>query len=144
MERGWVADQAAYVDLVTKNADLFRFPSYQPIERVVPAVKEAGGVVVLAHPARYLGDDLEKLDVVRQEFGLDGLECAHPTVSPELTALYRDYCLKHGMISTGGSDSHGPATFETPQEWGYNRKPTFGSHLGEERWLDEFLERLDG
>ena len=82
-------------------------PPYPAVERVIPAVKAAGGIVVLAHPTLYVqGEDVDRLHAIHHECQLDGIECAHPRVSPELTLFYRAYCEKHGMISTGGSDCH--------------------------------------
>ncbi len=142
-QRGWVADRAAFGRLVEEHPEVFQFPSYLPVEQVVPAVRAAGGVVVLAHPFRYLGSDLKKMEAVCEECQLDGLECAHPAVPPEMTVFYREFCRRRGLISTAGSDSHYPEVFEPPEEgWGYSARPVFGAHLGEAAWLDEFLERV--
>lgn len=124
----------------------FSTPPYPAVERVVPAVKEAGGIVVIAHPARYfLNDDIKRMDALRAECQLDGIECAHKSVSADLTKYYRQYCLKHDLVSTGGSDSHHPeSVIPTPSMNNSSLEPRFARHIGEEEWLDQFLERLDG
>jgi len=120
-------------------------PPYPAVERVVPAVKQAGGIVVLAHPTLYVrNDDVVRLDALRDECQLDGIECAHPRVSPELTLFYRDYCKKHGLISTGGSDCHHASQILRQASNGQtNEEPKFARHIGEDVWLDEFLERIE-
>jgi hypothetical protein len=97
-------------------------------------VRRAGVQVAIAHPYRYFGGyDLERMDALCKECSLDGIECAHPSVPPEYTRLYREYCIQRGLFSVGGSDCHSDAEVEG----------LFGRHLGEEVWLDELLGRLD-
>ena len=69
------------------------------------------------------------MDTLREMFQLDGIECAHPSIPAELSVFYREYCEKHGMLSSAGSDLHDPVYEE------------FAIH-GEERWLDELMERI--
>ena len=107
-------------------------PHYPEFDQVIPVVKAAGGVVILAHPNDYkLEEDLPRLDLLRELFELDGIEAAHASMSPELVKYYRDYCEKYHLLSSGGSDLH------TPEE------DKFAVHLGQDRWLDEILERVE-
>ncbi len=108
-------------------------PEYPAVGRVAPAVKAAGGLVVIAHPAGYFkGHDEAQMDALKEECLLDGIECAHASVPADLTPLYREYCVKHGLVSTGGSDGH---TVE-----GITKN--IGGHGGDPEWLDEVLERM--
>jgi predicted metal-dependent phosphoesterase TrpH len=120
-------------------------PPYPAVERVIPAVKEAGGIVVIAHPFNYfLQNDVARMDALRDECQLDGIECAHRMVPPELTKFYRDYCEKYDLISTGGSDSHNPEDIVNQASNGQSdTEPRFARHLGEDAWLEEFLERIE-
>jgi predicted metal-dependent phosphoesterase TrpH len=103
------------------------------VQDVVPAVKEAGLLVVIAHPSMYFdGAKRELMDRLRVECSLDGLECAHPAVPAEYWPVYRAYCVEHGLVSTAGTDCH------TDEEV----RKLLGRHGGEEAWLGEFLERL--
>ena len=101
---------------------------------IVPLLKSAGLRTVLAHPYN-LGppDTLGWLDTLREEFQLDGIECAHPKINPELRGILRKYCLANDLFSTGGSDNHFTDGIAN----------SLGHHGGEETWLDEFLERLN-
>lgn len=136
IERGFISSREEYDDLLERIS--LRHPCpYPAVERVVSAVKQAGGLVVIAHPARiyFRGNDLHRMDALREECGLDGIECAHPSVPQELTVFYRAYCRKHGLVSTAGSDAHNPADVQPSSRH-------FGCQSGEDEWLEEFLERL--
>ncbi len=108
--------------------------SYPDVAHVVPAVKAAGGLIALAHPLHYfLKHDLARMDSLRKLCQLDGIECAHPSVPPEYRVLYRAYCERHGLFSTGGSDCHDESDIDL----------NFARHGGPPEWLDEFLAALD-
>ena len=129
IEHGFCKDAKSYWELRSSFTDMPDYPEY---DVVIPAVKKAGGVVILAHPVGYfLTDDRRRMDYLRELFSLDGIECAHESVSRELVELYRKYCEEFGLLSTGGSDLH------TPNE------EKFAVHLGADAWLDEVLERVE-
>jgi predicted metal-dependent phosphoesterase TrpH len=131
--RGFIATAGAYAALGERLRERVPFPPYPRVEDVVPVVKRAGAVVAIAHPYRYFdGYNLSRMDALREECGLDGIECAHPSVPPEYAQRYRAYCERHGLFSVGGSDCH--------QEAGLER--AFARHGGADAWLDEFLDRL--
>ncbi|WYP28582.1 PHP domain-containing protein [Alkalihalobacillus sp. FSL W8-0930] len=75
----------------------------------VRAIKEDGGLAVVAHPGQ-----LDSYDLIPElvEIGLDGVERNHPdhssTDHAEIDELARDY----DLLLTGGSDYHG--SFGTP------------------------------
>jgi predicted metal-dependent phosphoesterase TrpH len=134
LDRGWVKSHEEYRELRKRASACFTRPPWSPAREVVSMVKEAGGFISLAHPSLYFdGANRERMDILRVECGLDAIECAHPRVSPELTPIYRAYCLEHGLVSTAGSDSHSPEDIAT----------RFARHGGSDEWLDEFLERFD-
>ena len=128
IDHGFCKDAEGYRALRSRFTDMPHYPEY---DVVIPKVKAAGGVVILAHPVGYfLTDDRKRMDYLRELFSLDGIECAHEAVPAELVKLYRRYCEEYGLLSSGGSDLH------TPDE------DKFALHLGEDRWLDEILERV--
>ncbi len=145
LELGYATTPQEQADLAKRFKEVIKAPNYPAVQRVVTAVKAVGGTVVMAHPTVYVdGRDEMRLDALREECGLDGIECAHRRVPPELTLFYRDYCIKHNMVSTGGSDSHDQRDSNPyPGPWGHTTARRFGCHIGEAAWLDEFLERLD-
>ncbi|MFO8033820.1 MAG: PHP domain-containing protein [Candidatus Bipolaricaulota bacterium] len=93
-------------------------PCYVPLPRpgfpeVVSAVRAAGGVAALAHPAFLPIEDWQASLAELQDMGMDGLEVYYPyetgraplyISSAELAAFAEAL----GLIPTGGSDDHGP------------------------------------
>ncbi len=78
---------------------------------VVEAAHRNGGVCLLAHPGRedgFMTYDAQLLDQFRQEVPIDGLEVYYPLHTPAQTALYREYAQRHHLLTSAGSDSHGP------------------------------------
>ena len=116
------------------------FPTYPEASRVIPEVKRHGGLVFIAHPRHYfLRDDRKRMDQLREELDFDGIECAHSAFGPELTKIYREYCVENKLLSSAGSDVH-----SSPEFYHFNIDPecTFCQTCGEDLWLDEILERL--
>jgi len=77
---------------------------FAPTE-AVRAVRAAGGVPVLAHPA---GEATPELIRELVAAGLEGLEVFHPDHDLRLEQLYLATAKEMGLVATGGSDSHGP------------------------------------
>lgn len=77
---------------------------YVDVFDAVKAIKDAGGLAVLAHPGQqqnfYLIPGLAKI-------GLDGLELHHHTHNEKDKRMIRDYAGRFGLFMTGGSDYHG-------------------------------------
>ena len=133
LDRGFIANAEQYDELMARAHKEVPFPLYPRVEDVVPIVKAVGAKVAIAHPHGYFeSGDRARMDALRRECQLDGIECAHFLVPPEFTSIYREYCVEHGLFSVGGSDCH---TDEDIQEY-------FASHGGDEEWLDEFLACL--
>lgn len=85
-------------------------PAYVPRQRFTPeeaitAVRDAGGVPVLAHPGASDRDECLR-EWIRA--GLRGLEAEHPQHRPEQMAHYRRLARDLGLIATAGTDFHGP------------------------------------
>ncbi len=77
------------------------FPELLPL---LPAIREAGGVSVLAHPGR----NYSYLDLRRFVLGgLQGIEVRHPSHAEAKERSFRNYARLTGLIPTGGSDFHG-------------------------------------
>jgi 3',5'-nucleoside bisphosphate phosphatase len=81
------------------------------IAAVVDATHRGGGVCLIAHPGRgegYTRYDASMLDQLRQEVPIDGYEVYYPAHTPEQIAMYLEYARKHRLLTSSGSDSHGP------------------------------------
>lgn len=97
--------------------------AYPDAEDAVRAVREQGGVPVLAHPQQ-----MDSWDAVPRlvKAGLRGIEAFHPDNEPWATAQVFELSERYGLMCTGGSDYHGTygapqqvgACFITPQEAG--------------------------
>ncbi|MFP4571765.1 MAG: PHP domain-containing protein [Desulfobacterales bacterium] len=86
--------------------DKFRIPA----EDAVAAIKNAGGIAVLAHPGllpETVGSRLEKFIASLAAKGLGGIEAYYPGHNHEQTAMYERLAEKSGLLVTGGSDFHG-------------------------------------
>jgi predicted metal-dependent phosphoesterase TrpH len=86
------------------------FATNDPAE-VVEAAHRGGAVCLLAHPGRedgFVTYDVQLLDQFRQEVPIDGLEVYYPVHTPAQTAIYREYAQRHRLLTSAGSDSHGP------------------------------------
>ena len=101
---------------------VFREPSMRRIrkktlssEEVVDLIHKAGGLAVFAHPMeqRHLDEPYnqfrERLIVILErmrEYGIDGIECWHPSADDGQAEALRAYAVRHDLIVTKGSDFH--------------------------------------
>ncbi len=79
-------------------------------------VREAGGLLMLAHPNDARGTSLvsftssveEQQRIIRESMlpFLDGIECWHSRHDPRTTASYLAFARECGLMVTGGSDCH--------------------------------------
>jgi predicted metal-dependent phosphoesterase TrpH len=81
------------------------------IPEVIEAAHQSGAVAMIAHPGRtdgFFQFTAPSLDRLRSLAHIDGLEILHPHHTPELADLYLTYAQKHNLLTSTGSDSHGP------------------------------------
>ena len=91
-----------------------KYPLY--VEEASRLVRNAGGIVVLAHPNDPHGISLVKLtnslqkqtEIIKDSLlrYIDGIECWHSRNDAATTNHYIIFAKKHGLIMTGGSDCH--------------------------------------
>lgn len=133
LQRGFIQTPEQYAEVLAEAGRLVPHPDYPAADFVLPRVKSTGALLVIAHPTRYfLGNDRARMDLLRSELLLDGIECAHPGVPEDLRPLYRQYCLQYGLVSTGGSDLH----------WSEEAQQAIGRHGGADEWWPEIAARL--
>jgi 3',5'-nucleoside bisphosphate phosphatase len=109
MQKGYVASVKEAFDKYLEKGR----PAYVGRDRLTPeeaigAIREAGGVPVLAHP--YLVGPMEEIDAVLDDLvplGLLGVECVYSEHSAEQVRCFRAAAEKRGLLVTGGSDFHG-------------------------------------
>ena len=79
-------------------------PAYPKSAEIIRLVREAGGVVGVAHPVVSHFDFLEKL----VDLGMNGLEVCHPSIDEEAAALGEELVQRRGLYRMGGTDHTGP------------------------------------
>ena len=108
-----------YVETLQEAFDRFVGPNgsaYVPRPRLTPAeairaIREAGGVPVMAHPAHSGPSAVERIREL-VDCGLRGLEVHYPSHPPEAVDLLLGLCQEYGLLATGGTDFHGPDSRE--------------------------------
>jgi predicted metal-dependent phosphoesterase TrpH len=108
IDRGLCRDVHSYFSELFGDGLVHPEPDYPSPERVIDIVRQAGGVVVLAHPGAnfYNGLDARRLEEL-VEMGLAGVECYSFHHDAETTCFFLEYCDSRDLLVTGGSDSHG-------------------------------------
>jgi predicted metal-dependent phosphoesterase TrpH len=83
-------------------------------DRVIAAIQQAGGIAVLAHPARYRKPKEDLIPAAAQA-GIDGVEAYYAygnskpwQPSPKETAEVQVLSERYGLLNTCGTDTHGP------------------------------------
>ena len=96
--------QAVYRSIFKGSGICVSDISYPEATDAVRAIREQGGVPVLAHPGQ-MGSWSIIPDLV--EAGLLGIEVYHPDHDEAAERRAREAAETHGLIMTGGSDYHG-------------------------------------
>ena len=73
-------------------------------KQAIAAIHQAGGVAILAHPAR---SQAQSLVAHLASMGLDGLEVYYAGHTPQEMAALTDLSRRYNLVATGGSDFHG-------------------------------------
>jgi predicted metal-dependent phosphoesterase TrpH len=112
--RGVVADRQEAFDRYLVRLNVPKYPLH--LEEAARLVRRAGGRLVLAHPNDPHGTSLINLTpdlaaqtaiIEREMLGyVDGIECWHSRADTATTAHYVDFCRRHRLLMTGGSDCH--------------------------------------
>lgn len=77
---------------------------YPSVQEVIDEIHGAGGIAILAHPAKFNNfDEIDKYI----SMGLDGIEVWHPSADDEAIEKLSQICKKNKILLTGGSDFHG-------------------------------------
>ena len=114
IEKGIVGDKQEAFDKYLVKCDVPKYPlSLAEASRLV---RNAGGILVLAHPNDPKGTSLvsitpdldEQAEIIEGYMldYIDGIECWHSRKDIKTTARYIKLAEKHGLFVTGGSDCH--------------------------------------
>lgn len=110
INKGYVASVAeAFIRYLSTEKLMDIKTEYAEIREVVKIVRNAYGVLSLAHPGRlYSQDEIDSL--IAQ--GLDGLECIHPSHNFNVQRTFTRMAEAKNLLVTGGSDFHGKGKTE--------------------------------
>jgi len=107
-KKGLVPDiQAAFDKYLARKSPAYVEKTAYSVPEIINIIHQFNGVAVLAHPG------ISKVDNLIAEFvaaGLEGLEIYHSEHSATETEYYREMANKMNLITTGGSDCHGPGS----------------------------------
>jgi len=114
VRKGIVRTKQEAFDKYLVKCDVPKYPLY--IEEASRLVRNAGGIIVLAHPNDPHGTSLvpltkslhEQTQIIEESIlrYIDGVECWHSRNDALTTNHYIEFAKKHGLIMTGGSDCH--------------------------------------
>lgn len=124
-----------YWDYCSSGKPYYVHVPHYTMKEMIERIHNDGGIAILAHPWKNFYQREDLLSEV-MSYGLDGIEAYSNYHNEEQNAYYEDFCKKHNLIMTCGSDYHG---FMKPQiqmgEFGYKK-----DHL--QNILDTFLKAI--
>ncbi|MBE0511530.1 hypothetical protein IBX38_00595 [Candidatus Bathyarchaeota archaeon] len=114
VRKGIVRTKQEAFDKYLVKCDVPKYPLY--VGEASRLVRNAGGIIVLAHPNDPHGTSLVRLtkslhkqtEIIEESIlrYIDGVECWHSRNDALTTNHYIKFAKKHGLIMTGGSDCH--------------------------------------
>ncbi len=114
VRKGIVRTKQEAFDKYLVKCDVPKYPLY--IAEASRLVRNAGGIIVLAHPNDPHGTSLvtltkslpEQTKIIEESFlgYINGVECWHSRNDALTTNHYVEFAKKRGLIMTGGSDCH--------------------------------------
>ncbi|MEG1778391.1 MAG: PHP domain-containing protein, partial [Angelakisella sp.] len=111
LERGIISTLPEGMKLYSKyKCDYSDYP-FPSVAAVCQAIRDAGGVPVLAHPGNWFSETpaaelTQRFEALRAA-GVRGIECYYPAHTARMTAFCLAYCGKYNLLVTAGSDCHG-------------------------------------
>ncbi len=116
LRKGYVTSmQQAFDDYLGKGAKAYVDRDRLTPEECIALIHGAGGIALLAHPNNLkrdqAGTEAEILHL--HSLGLDGIEARYNRHTPAENAHYLALADRHGLLTTGGSDFHGPTVKPT-------------------------------
>jgi 3',5'-nucleoside bisphosphate phosphatase len=109
--RGYVRSiPEAFEKYLRKGAPAYEDKVKLPPDKAIAAIRNAGGIPVLAHPFSLEegnGDKLRTRVEILKNLGLMGIEAYYPSHTKEQTRIYLEIAEKLDLCVTGGTDFHG-------------------------------------
>jgi len=98
---------AAIDKYLSKGKPAYVFYEGPTPQKAIEAILLAKGIPVIAHPGYYVS---EATILALAKLGLQGIEAYYPKHSPEQIKAFVELAKKHDLVTTGGSDYHGPGS----------------------------------
>jgi len=112
LEEGYVGSpDEAFARYLRSGAPAYVPKPFLSTAEACRLIHSVGGLCFYAHPGIENRDDL--IDQFIAE-GMDGIEVWHSKHSPAQVKHYQDLVRQHGLLASGGSDSHGEMLSEGP------------------------------
>ncbi|HLK56978.1 MAG TPA: PHP domain-containing protein [Chthonomonadaceae bacterium] len=112
LAKGYVSTmQEAFDEYLAEGAKAYVPKDTLSSAEAIALIHRAGGVAVLAHPNNLKRDVEETEAEIRrmQSEGLDGIEARYSKHAPEDNTHYLALAERLGLLTSGGSDFHGPS-----------------------------------
>ena len=107
----WESVNAFYRTCVNNEDSPFflnQTKDYPTVKEAASLINKAGGKAFLAHLYGYFVDDHDEfLNSILSLNAIDGIECYHSLHTIDNTKYLLNFCSKHRLFSSGGSDYHG-------------------------------------
>lgn len=111
-----------YWDFCVKGCDCFVPIPFPSIKECIERIHNEGGLAILAHPWKTFYQKEDKL-LELMEYGIDGIEAYSNYHEDYHNIYYDDFCKKHHLLMTCGSDFHGATKPKIKMgEYGYTKK----------------------
>ncbi len=114
IEKGIVETRQEAFDKYLVKCDVPKYPL--SLKEAAGLIRNAGGILVLAHPGNPGGTSLATISQdLNEQTGIiarymldyiDGIECWHSAHDAKTVSHYVEFAKQHGLIMTGGSDCH--------------------------------------
>lgn len=111
LRKGYVTSmQQAFDEYLGKGAKAYVDRDRLTPEECVALIHGAGGVAILAHPNNLKRDEAgTDAEILRlRALGMDGIEARYSLHTPAENARYLALAARHDLLTSGGSDFHGP------------------------------------
>ena len=110
IQYGYCESVAEAFDKYLGDEKLRKYKMWITKEECISMINEAGGIAVLAHPftLKLTNEELKEELKYLVSIGIKGIEIYHSKSTEEQREYYKELAKEFNLITTGGTDYHGP------------------------------------
>lgn len=109
-DKGFTATlKEAFIHYLGEGKPAYEAKAKFSVKDGIKMVNDANGVAVLAHPGKYISQEVLYKFI---ESGLDGIEVIHPQHDYLMKKHYHNIAGQYWLLETGGSDYHGNRDYD--------------------------------